>query len=192
MICAAADEVHRNDSITPPSLGCLVFSTVLASWPREIGFSSRPRMLSLNRMPGPFLSLDNQKIPVHAGQTGHAAATQCIIPRTALCVRGDDSGGQRPRCTPSNCLSLDSLSLLPPDLPVVPMCRRHASLWRRANHWHFFARPVPDERGAWPIVTSVGRGMRWTRMVRETKRIDADGEVVWSRYPDADIKPARR
>jgi|GEM_PF-5932963 len=29
-------------------------------------------------------------------------------------------------------------------------------------------RPVPDERGAWPIVTSVGRGMRWTLVARQT------------------------
>ena len=34
----------------------------------------------------------------------------------------------------------------------------------------------------------VGCGMRWTRAARETNAPTADGEVVWSRYPDADIK----
>ena len=31
--------------------------------------------------------------------------------------------------------------------------------------------------------------MRWTRWRRADERARADGEVVWSRYPDADIKP---
>jgi hypothetical protein len=29
------------------------------------------------------------------------------------------------------------------DLPVVPICRRHFCLRRRANHRHFSAHPVP-------------------------------------------------
>jgi hypothetical protein len=32
--------------------------------------------------------------------------------------------------------------------------------------------------------------MRWTRRHQLTSDVGADGEVVWSRYPDADIKLA--
>jgi len=48
-------------------------------------------------------------------------------------------------------------------------------------------RSCPQE-GRFAMVTNVGRGMRWTCWRVATKRTDADGEVVWSRYPDADIK----
>jgi hypothetical protein len=41
------------------------------------------------------------------------------------------------------------------------------------------ARLVPKE-GRLAIVTDVGNGMRWTLLVRLTKRAEADGEVVWS------------
>ena len=30
--------------------------------------------------------------------------------------------------------------------------------------------------------------MRWTRTVRQTSAVNADGEVVWSWHPDADAK----
>jgi hypothetical protein len=30
--------------------------------------------------------------------------------------------------------------------------------------------------------------MRWTRTLRETNVANADGEIVWSRFPDAGIK----
>jgi len=46
----------------------------------------------------------------------------------------------------------------------------------------------PDNKGRFAIVTNVGRGMRWTPWRCLTSGIEADGEVVWSRYPDADIK----
>ena len=37
-----------------------------------------------------------------------------------------------------------------------------------------------SKEGRFAIVTDVGRGMRWTRMVLLTRALDADGEVVWS------------
>ena len=40
------------------------------------------------------------------------------------------------------------------------------------------------------VVTNVGRGMRWTLWPRETSAVRADGQVVWSRSPEAEIKPA--
>jgi len=33
--------------------------------------------------------------------------------------------------------------------------------------------------------------MRWTRMARKTNVAVADGEVAWSRPPDAEVKVAR-
>jgi hypothetical protein len=50
----------------------------------------------------------------------------------------------------------------------------------RANHRHFLARLAPDQEGRFAIVTNVGCGMRWTQRCAQTRRIDADGEVVWS------------
>jgi hypothetical protein len=38
----------------------------------------------------------------------------------------------------------------------------------------------PNTKGRFAIVTNVGRGMRWTRMVLLTRAPLADGEVVWS------------
>jgi len=32
-------------------------------------------------------------------------------------------------------------------------------------------------------------GLRWTGSRAQTKRAGADGEIVWSRFPDAGIKP---
>jgi|SRR5579862_8615478 len=52
--------------------------------------------------------------------------------------------------------------------------------------WPFHA---PQE-GRFAVVTNVGRGMRWTCWRVETKRADTDGEVVWSRSLDAEIKLA--
>ena len=39
------------------------------------------------------------------------------------------------------------------------------------------------------VVTNVERGMRWTRLPRQTSEVRADGQVVWSWSPDAGIKP---
>jgi hypothetical protein len=42
------------------------------------------------------------------------------------------------------------------------------------------ARPAPLKEGRFAIVTSVGRGMRWTCWRRKTGGAGADGQVVWS------------
>jgi Cupin len=61
------------------------------------------------------------------------------------------------------------------------------------NHRHIRSRPAPTE-GRFAIVTDVGCGMRWTQQRRRTpmacgRTADAaDGEVVWSRRPDAGVK----
>ena len=47
--------------------------------------------------------------------------------------------------------------------------------------------PLPRE-GRFAIVTSVGSGMRWTRLFRQTSETCADGEVVWSWRPKAGVK----
>ena len=41
-------------------------------------------------------------------------------------------------------------------------------------------RSTPYPEGRFAIVTNVGRGMRWTCQCDQTKRADADGEVVWA------------
>jgi len=38
------------------------------------------------------------------------------------------------------------------------------------------------------VVTTREAGMRWTRMARQTNVACADGEVVWSWPPDAEVK----
>jgi hypothetical protein len=48
--------------------------------------------------------------------------------------------------------------------------------------------PSRSTRGALAIVTNVGGGMRWTLAHRLTRDGLADGEIVWSRSPDAGIK----
>ena len=45
----------------------------------------------------------------------------------------------------------------------------------------------PDKRGARDR-HETWDGMRWTRMLRLTSVAEADGEVVWSRRPDAGVK----
>jgi hypothetical protein len=54
-------------------------------------------------------------------------------------------------------------------------------LWRRANHGHVSARPVPDQEGRFAIVTNrwVQDAMDACRAKRRTRE-QADGEVVWS------------
>jgi hypothetical protein len=79
----------------------------------------------------------------------------------------------------SNCLSLDSISAAAPDLPVALIGRRGARLIASPNHGHNRGHPVLDKEGRFAIVTNVGRGERWTLLVRETSDLKADGEVVW-------------
>jgi hypothetical protein len=43
------------------------------------------------------------------------------------------------------------------------------------------------KEGRFAVVTNVGSGMRWTRVVQKTNAPNADGEAAWSRYLDADI-----
>jgi hypothetical protein len=76
-------------------------------------------------------------------------------------------------------------------LPVVPICRMGSRLRRRANQNHLPAHPASMKRDVRAIVTTREAGMRWTRMARETNVACADGEVVWSRPPDAEAKVAR-
>jgi hypothetical protein len=74
-------------------------------------------------------------------------------------------------------------------LPVVPICRTVASLLKTGIMVIIRAVPHPRE-GRVAIVTSVGRGMRWTRWYRQTCDIEADGEGVWSWHPWAGAKSA--
>jgi hypothetical protein len=48
-------------------------------------------------------------------------------------------------------------------------------------------RPGPQE-GRFAIVTSVGRGMRWTLAARAASAAEVDGEIVWSWRPWAGAK----
>ena len=66
-----------------------------------------------------------------------------------------------------------------PDLPVVPICRDSPLLISTPNQQQNGHIPSRSE-GRFAIVTDVGCGMRWTRMVLLTRAPDADGEVVWS------------
>src|SRR5215475_8744700 len=51
--------------------------------------------------------------------------------------------------------------------------------------------PIPHPReGRFAIVTSVGRGMRWTLAARATSAAGADCQVVWSWRPLAGAKSA--
>ena len=52
----------------------------------------------------------------------------------------------------------------------------------------FFRYPAPTMEGRFAVVTNVERGMRWTPWLRKTSAGGADGEIVWSRSPDAGIK----
>ncbi len=48
----------------------------------------------------------------------------------------------------------------------------------------------PRHEGRFAIVTKREAGLRWTRTCRKTNGRFADGEVVWSRRPDAGAKLA--
>ena len=74
-------------------------------------------------------------------------------------------------------------------LPVVPICRRSSGLPKLPNQAHIAPVPRPRE-GRFAIVTSVGRGTRWTLAARATSAAEADGEIVWSWRPWAGAKVA--
>jgi hypothetical protein len=75
-------------------------------------------------------------------------------------------------------------------LPVVPICRTHHRLRRRANRNDLLVHPASMKRDVRAVVTTREAGMRWTRMARQTNVACADGEVVWSWPPDAEVKLA--
>jgi hypothetical protein len=77
-------------------------------------------------------------------------------------------------------MALDSFFPALTDLPVVPICRTRQLLVIDPNHLHDSCRPAPSQEGRFAIVTNVGRGMRWTRVVHETNAPDADDEAAWS------------
>jgi len=77
-------------------------------------------------------------------------------------------------------------------LPVVPICRRHERLRRRANQNDLLAHPASMKRDVRAVVTIREAGMRWTRMARQTNVAGADGEVVWFWRPDAGAKVVER
>jgi hypothetical protein len=64
-------------------------------------------------------------------------------------------------------IRLDTFSSNKTDLPVVPICRTHASLIADPNQRHFFRRPAPQE-GRFANRHERWRGMRWTRTARKT------------------------
>jgi hypothetical protein len=74
----------------------------------------------------------------------------------------------------------------------VPLLSPKRHLLRRANQWPCFARPAQSQRGVCAIATNVGCKMRWTLTYREASGKPADGEIVWSRPPDAEVKPCGR
>ena len=61
-------------------------------------------------------------------------------------------------------------------------------LRRRANQNDLLAHPASMKRDVRAFVTTREAGMRWTRMARQTNVACADGEVAWSRPPDAEVK----
>jgi hypothetical protein len=72
---------------------------------------------------------------------------------------------------------------------------RKIFIFRFSEMCDYLSRILPPHEGRIAIVTDVGGGMRWTsecsvRFGVRTKGIPADGESVWSRSPDAGIKPA--
>jgi hypothetical protein len=57
--------------------------------------------------------------------------------------------------------------------------RKNILIFRNSKSVYIHGHPVPQE-GRFAVVTDVGGGMRWTRMVLLTRAPEADGEVVWS------------
>ncbi|MEI9924504.1 MAG: hypothetical protein WDN50_14075 [Bradyrhizobium sp.] len=52
-------------------------------------------------------------------------------------------------------------------------------IFRSRKSVYIHGHPASQE-GRFAVVTDVGCGMRWTRMVLLTRAPEADGEVVWS------------
>ena len=69
---------------------------------------------------------------------------------------------------------------------VNPHLKKYSDLQKVARRSIFLTIPshqkgVRDRHGR-------GAGMRWTRKVRRTSALEADGEDVWARHPDAGVK----
>jgi hypothetical protein len=75
-------------------------------------------------------------------------------------------------------------------LPVVPICRTHPRLPCRANHNDLFAHPASMKRDVSADRHDTWGGDAVDAMARATNVAGADGEVVWSRPPDAEVKLA--
>jgi hypothetical protein len=66
---------------------------------------------------------------------------------------------------------------------------KNISLFQKCKSGVGKAVSCPQE-GRIAIVTDVGCGMRWTRRCARRAQVVADGQVAWSRSPDAGIKLA--
>jgi hypothetical protein len=93
---------------------------------------------------------------------------------------GMDSGPAPGGASRNDDEALTSFSGAPPDLPVVPICRRHFRLRRRANHRHFSAHPGPIRGAFRDRHKTLGRGCGGRFSRDKTSAREADGEVVWS------------
>ena len=68
----------------------------------------------------------------------------------------------------------------------IPICK-NILLFRNANQAYIFSHPV-SPWGAFRDRHRREAGMRWTRRVRRTSALEADGQVVWCWLPDAGVK----
>jgi hypothetical protein len=75
-----------------------------------------------------------------------------------------------------------------PSKPLSSPRRKNISLFQKCKSGVGRAVSCPQE-GRIAIVTDVGCGMRWTRRCARRAQPDADGQVAWSRSPDAGINP---
>ena len=75
-----------------------------------------------------------------------------------------------------------------PSKPLSSPQNENISLFQKCKSGVGKAVSCPQE-GRIAIVTDVGCGMRWTRRCARRAQPDADGQVAWSRSPDAGINP---
>ena len=75
-----------------------------------------------------------------------------------------------------------------PSKPLSSPQNENISLFQKCKSGVGKAVSCPQE-GRIAIVTDVGCGMRWTRRCARRAHIVADGQVAWSRSPDAGINP---
>jgi len=74
----------------------------------------------------------------------------------------------------------------PHDLLSRPT-RKNISLFRISDFQYFAAHPASTQ-GAYRDRHDTRGGLRWTWRCCQTCGIDTDGEIVWSRRPDAGVK----